>query len=286
MRSYLPEFDVIAPKNLDDVLKLLTQQPEAWTILAGGTDLMVQFEAGTLSQGQFISIWGLDELKHIQVTEDCIDIGALVTFTKIQENPVVQAEFPCLCQAGSETGGVAIQNRGTLGGNIVNASPAADSPPALLVYDAKVELVSEKGSRWLLYSNFHRGYKEMAMEPDELLKTIRLPRPKTKVCQFYRKVGTRKAQAISKVVFAGLAEMQAGIVQKMRLSLGSVAPMPIRCQRTENLFLNKKLSRELVIKAREELSQEITPIADIRSTYDYRMNVAQNVLQQFLEELH
>ena len=136
-----------------------------------------------------------------------VTLGALTTYTEVQANPILREEFPMLCQAASETGGLAIQNRGTLGGNIANASPAADSPPALLAYDAAVELISSNAARWVPYVDFHTGYKQMIMRPDELLARIRLPRDSTEVHHYYRKVGTRKAQAISKVCFAATARI-------------------------------------------------------------------------------
>src|SRR5262249_16812439 len=152
-------------------------------------------------------IWNLKELRGIEVTEDQVALGALTTYTEVQEHPIMQKEFPMLCQAAKETGGIAIQNRGTLGGNIVNASPAADSPPPLLAYDAELELISKSGARRIPYSKFHRGYKQMDINPDELLRAIHLPRAQAERFHYYRKVGTRKAQAISKVCFAGMMEM-------------------------------------------------------------------------------
>src|SRR5439155_19084119 len=124
----------------------------------GGTDLMVLFEAGKLWHKRFVSIWGLPELRGIVATRDHLTLGALTTYTEVQRHPALRREFPLLAQAASETGGIATQNRGTLGGNIVNASPAADSPPALLVYDAELELISARGARWVPYSGFHTGY--------------------------------------------------------------------------------------------------------------------------------
>ena len=137
---------------------------------------MVLLEAGKLAHRNYVNIWGLNELRGIEATGSHITLGALTTYTEVQSDPILRREFPMLCQAASETGGLAIQNRGTLGGNIVNASPAADSPPALLAYDAEIELVSTRGSRWLPYQGFHTGYKQMHIDPDELLARIRLPR--------------------------------------------------------------------------------------------------------------
>src|SRR5688500_10612625 len=166
---------------------------------------MVLLEAGKLAHKNYLNIWNRPELRGIEVSPEQISIGALTTYTEVQEHALLREEFPMLCQAASETGGLAIQNRGTLGGNIVNASPAADSPPALLAYDAEVELVSINGTRRVPYKDFHTGYKQTVMRPDELLSRIYLPRTNGELTQYYRKVGTRKAQAISKVCFAATA---------------------------------------------------------------------------------
>ncbi len=138
--------------------------------------------------------------------------------------------------AARETGGLAIQNRGTVGGNIANASPAADTPPALLAYGAEVELVSRAGTRWVAYEEFHTGYKQTLMRADELLARVRVRRPREGAVQRYRKVGTRRAQAISKVCFAGLAEVVDGSIADIRLALGSVAPTVLRCRKTEDVL--------------------------------------------------
>jgi CO/xanthine dehydrogenase FAD-binding subunit len=187
-----------------------------------------------------------------------------------------------LCQAASETGGLAIQNRGTLGGNIVNASPAADSPPALLAYDAEIELVSTDGSRWLPYQGFHTGYKQMLIAPNELLSRIRMPRNTRGATHYYRKVGTRKAQAISKVCLAALAKLDHDKISDVRIALGSVAPIVIRCVQTEAALRGRKPDAETIKSACAMLAKEISPIDDIRSTADYRLQVAKNLLIDFV----
>src|ERR1044072_8543073 len=199
MRGYVPSYQLLTPTSLAEALSMLANEPGVWKPFAGGTDLMVLLEAGRLQHLNYINIWPLDELHQIQVTENHITLGGLTTYTDVQSKPILRSEFPILCHAASETGGLAIQNRGTLGGNIVNASPAADSPPALLAYDAEIELTSTRGSRWLPYQRFHTGYKQMHIDADELLARIRLPRNTAGLMHYYRKVGTRKAQAISKV---------------------------------------------------------------------------------------
>ena len=154
-------------------------------------------------------------------------LGALTTYTEVRRHEILVREFPLLCRAAAETGSIATQNRGTLGGNIANASPAADSPPALLVYDAEIEIVSASGQRWIPYRRFHSGYKQMDLQPSELIRQIRLPRNKHAWKQYFRKVGTRRAQAISKVCFAAAARVEAGKLADVRIVLGSVAPTVI-----------------------------------------------------------
>jgi CO/xanthine dehydrogenase FAD-binding subunit len=246
---------------------------------------MVLFESGKLAHKKFVNIWNLPELRGIEVTPDEIRLGALTTYTEVQANATLREEFPMLCQAASETGGLAIQNRGTLGGNIANASPAGDSPPALLAYDAQLELVSTEGARLIPYKGFHTGYKQMLLGAGELIKSIRLRRTTGPWRQYYRKVGTRKAQAISKICFAGVALLEGSQIKDVRIALGSVAPTPLRCPQTEDVLRGRTVDAETISTARAALASEITPIDDIRSTARYRLQVAQNVLEDFLPTL-
>ena len=176
MRAFLPAYDLRAPATLREALSLLAGAPNAWRPFAGGTDLMVLLEAGKLPEARYLGLWKLSELRGIEERGDTISLGALTTYTEVMRSAVLQTEFPLLCRAAAETGGVATQNKGTLGGNIANASPAADTPPALLVYRAELELVSQRGTRRVVYDQFHRGYKEMDLAPDELIARIHLPR--------------------------------------------------------------------------------------------------------------
>ncbi len=285
MRSNIPTFRFLAPKSLSETLTVLAHEPGVWQPFAGGTDLMVLLEAGKLSHTNYVNIWDLPELRGIEVSSEQVSMGALTTYTEIQSHPVLREEFPMLCQAAQETGGLAIQNRGTLGGNIVNASPAADSPPALLAYDAEIELVSINGNRRVPYQSFHTGYKQTVMRADELLSRVHLPRTTREATQYYRKVGTRKAQAISKVCFAGFARMKDGTVDDIRLALGSIAPVPFRCLKTESVLRGAKLDENTFEKSKLELSREISPIDDIRSTKNYRLTVSVNLLADFLSKL-
>jgi CO/xanthine dehydrogenase FAD-binding subunit len=282
VRAFVPNYQLATPSSLADALALLNREPGVWKPFAGGTDLMVLLEAGKLPHRNYINIWSLNELRGIEVTDSHITLGALTTYTDVQANMILQSEFPMLCQAASETGGLAIQNRGTIGGNIVNASPAADSPPALLAYDAEIELISTEGSRWLPFRGFHTGYKQMLIGPNELLARIRMPRNTRGATHYYRKVGTRKAQAISKVCLAALAKLDEGQISDCRIALGSVAPIVVRCVKTEDALRAQKPDTGTIRSACARLSQEISPIDDIRSTADYRLQVAKNLLTDFL----
>ncbi len=285
MRGYIPDYQLATPASLADALAVLANEPGRWKPFAGGTDLMVLLESGNLKHRNYINIWQLDELREINVTGDLITLGALTTYTDVQANQIIRTEFPMLCQAASETGGLAIQNRGTLGGNIINASPAADSPPALLAYDAEIELMSRSSSRWIPYHGFHTGYKQMAINPDELLTKIRLPRKTANSYHYYRKVGTRKAQAISKVCLAALGQTVDKEITDLRIVFGSVAPIVIRCVKIEDALRGQVLGNQTTDLARESLINEIKPIDDIRSTASYRLRVATNLLADFLENL-
>ncbi len=285
MRAFVPNYQLTTPASLADTLALLGREPGIWKPFAGGTDLMVLLEAGRLPHRNYINIWGLKELRGIEVTDTHVTLGALTTYTEVQANDVLRREFPMLCQAASETGGLAIQNRGTLGGNIINASPAADSPPALLAYDAEIELMSTSGSRWLPYQGFHTGYKQMHIATDELLARIRLPRNTAGLTHYYRKVGTRKAQAISKVCFAAVGRSNRIEIANVRIAVGSVAPIVVRCIQTETVLRGQSNDEQVIKNACATLLQEISPIDDIRSTANYRLQVAKNLLIDFLSTL-
>jgi CO/xanthine dehydrogenase FAD-binding subunit len=285
MRSYVPAYEMEAPRDLATALERMAREPGAWKPFAGGTDLMVLLEAGKLSHRKFLNIWGLPELRGIEVTPAQVTVGALTTYTDLRRDEIITREFPLLCQAAAETGSIATQNRGTLGGNIANASPAADSPPALFVYDAELELVSVSRARWVPYHGFWSGYKQMDLRSDELIRRIRLPREKSGWKQYYRKVGTRRAQAISKVCFAGAARVDAGRIVDVRIAVGSVAPTVLRAVETEKTLRGKRLSPAILRVAQEVLAREIAPIDDMRSTARYRRRVAQNLLAEFCESL-
>jgi len=281
LKTWLHPFNLEAPKDLEAALRLLSGDSPSRPF-AGGTDLMVLLEAGTLPPGKYVSIWGLNELRGMTIGSEAVSLGALTTYTDVLSSPTLQSEFPLLCDAARQTGGIATQNRGTLGGNIANASPAADSPPALLVYDAELELLSLRGARRVPYVKFHSGYKTMNLAPDEIISRIIIPRRDRAWRQAYRKVGTRRAQAISKVCVAAAVDLDGTRVRDVRLAVGSVAPTVIRCTRAEAALRGHTLDADLAAAASAALAQDIAPIDDVRSTARYRLRVAQNLLIQFL----
>ena len=289
MRSDVEQFELTAPPSLESVLAHLSAEPGKHTPIAGGTELMVALAAGRLQQRSLLSIHHLRELRFIRVESDAIHIGAGTTFTDIRRSAAIAEHLPLMAQSASWTGSVANQNRGTLGGNICNASPAADTPPTLLAYGATVTLVSSSGTRTLPYVDFHLGYKRTALRPDELLHTVSVPLGFQGYRQYIRKVGTRNAQAISKVAFAGLARIEAGCIADIRLGAASLADRPVRCSAAEAALMGQPIaaaSIDATIRAgRAALASEAKPIDDIRSTARYRGVVAGNLLEEFLRSL-
>jgi OHCU decarboxylase len=285
VRADPAEYRLVAPGTLPAVLSLLAQDPGEWLPIAGGTDVMVQYSAGQLPARKLVSIWNLPELRRIEVSADEIQIGAGCTYTDLREHEVVSREFTLLSNAASWTGGIATQNRGTLGGNIVNGSPAADSLPALLVYGAELVLVSARGERRVPYANFHIDYRKTQLARDELIRAICLKKQFSGYYARARKIGARNAQAIAKVCLAALGRMVEGVVDDIRLAMGSVAPIPLRLTETERIIREKRIDPQLIQSARMTAAAEVQPIDDIRSTARYRAAVAGNLVAEFLEQL-
>jgi CO/xanthine dehydrogenase FAD-binding subunit len=285
MRAHPAEYELVAPRSLPAVLALMAEEPGSWLPIAGGTDVMVQYSAGTLRARKLVNIWNLPELRAMECTEDEVRIGAGCTYTDLRRDETVKREFPLLSKAAQWTGGIANQNRGTIGGNIVNASPAADSLPALLVYDAELILVSARGERRVRYDSFHLGYRKTQLGPDELVRAICLKRSFSEYYAYARKVGPRNAQAISKVCVAALGRRTNGKVADIRLGAGSVAPVPLRLKKTEDVVRGQTIDTKLIELARATASAEVQPIDDIRSTARYRAAVAGNLVAEFLEQL-
>lgn len=266
-----PDLILHEPRTLNQALTLMRRH-RGLVPLAGGTDLYVNLHFKTLQQKSFINLWNLDALRRIEVRENLLRIGALATFSEIIRSAQIQKRLPMLVAAAREIGGPQIQNRGTLGGNIANASPAGDTLPVLAVAEAAVVLQSAGGTRRVPFTSFYTGYRASVRKPDELIVAIEIPPVKGE--QWFRKVGTRAAQAISKVVVAAVR------APKPRIAFGSVAPTVVRAPRTEEALASGRSLEE----AKVILFEEIRPIDDIRSTAEYRWRVASNLLTRFWKE--
>ena len=272
MQSSISKLTLLEPTTLGDALELLRDEGPL-TPLAGCTDLYVSLNFGTLKETRFLNLWRLNALRAIEVRKNVLSIGALATFTDIMRSPLVRKRLPMLAAAAREVGGVQIQNRGTIGGNVANASPAGDSLPVLAAAEAIVVLKSAAGTRRIPFDAFYTGYRATVRRPDELIAAFEIPAIRGR--QWFQKVGTRAAQAISKVVVAGV--VQPG---STRIALGSVAPTVVRARRTEAALAEGAT----VDAAQRVLMDEIAPIDDIRSTADYRRRVAANLLGKMLRQ--
>ncbi len=267
MRTAISGLDLRRASTLDEALRVLRDEPR--TPIAGATDVYVALNFGTLAPRRFLDLWALDELRGVSVRGDALVIGALTTYTALIRSPLVAERLPMLVEASRLVGGVQIQNRGTIGGNLANASPAGDSLPVLAAADATVVARSMDGERRVPVTAFFTGYRATVLRPDELIVAVEVP--PVRGAQWFRKVGTRAAQAISKVVIAAVRG------ETPRIALGSVAPTVVRARDTERALAGGATIDE----AAEVLGEEIAPIDDVRSTADYRRRVAANLLRRF-----
>jgi CO/xanthine dehydrogenase FAD-binding subunit len=274
-------FDVITPHSLDEALDALAAN-ESLVPLAGATDLMVYLEAGSLPPCTFLNLQELQELKPIRSSGNTVSLGALTTYRDVRIGSVKE-QFLMLSTAAREVGALAVQSRGTWAGNIANASPAADGVPALMAYDAEIELASRSARRTVPLSGFYRGYKKMDRRPDELITAIHLPVPRPGWREYFRKVGSRRFQAISKTLLAGRILFDSDQrVEDIRMVFASVAPFTLRAVQTENLIRGRHVTPELIDEAALTIQDEIHPIDDIRSTEAYRRRVTSNLVREFL----
>lgn len=283
MRSAISKCEVVQPRDLKEAIEILSQG-EPITPIAGGTDLFVLLNAGAIRQRRFLDLWALDELRGIRETKEALVLGALTTFTEIRRSAVVKRTLPVLQEAARVIGGIQIQNRGTLAGNVANGSPAGDSLPVLAVSEANVVLAGPRGERKVPFTGFYTGYRKSVMAPDELIARFEFPLARLDGMRFwFRKVGTRQAQAISKVVIAaGIRLGRPKRIEEARIAVGSVAPTVIRLAKTEALVRGKRLDEALAAAARESAMAEVSPIDDIRSTAEYRRRVVGNLVAAWL----
>jgi xanthine dehydrogenase small subunit len=274
-----------SPETLANAYAILAEFGSRVRVIAGGTDLMVLMNAHQLDASLFLDIWRVNELRGIGDEGAHLRIGALTTYTELIRSPLIQRHAPALVAASLTIGAVQIQNRGTLGGNIVNASPAGDSLPVLAAYDAELEIGSARGLRQVAFNTFYTGYRRTVLAADELLVAVRLPKLKVGERDFFCKVGTRRAQAISKVVMAARATASERVIESASIAVGSVAPTVIRASQTEALLAGQAITSDLIKHAQDMIAREVSPISDLRSTEHYRRTVTGNVLAKCLRQL-
>jgi CO/xanthine dehydrogenase FAD-binding subunit len=270
MKTALSTLDLRRAQTLDDALEIM--RAEHRVPIAGATDLYVGLNFGTVRARRFLDIWPLDELRTISVVDDRLVLGALVTYTAMIASPDVAQRLPMLIEAARQVGGPQIQNRGTVGGNIANGSPAGDSLPVLAAADAAIVLRSVAGERRIPLTAFYTGYRATVMRADELIVAVEIPR--VAGAQWFRKVGTRAAQAISKVVVAAVRGTSP------RIAVGSIAPTVVRLAATERALAGGASLDDAMLALRGE----VRPIDDLRSTAEYRKRVTENLVRRFWSE--
>jgi CO/xanthine dehydrogenase FAD-binding subunit len=271
----------LRPRSLDETLRHLEADPSL-VPTAGCTDLMVRGPEALHRMDRVIDLLGVPELRGIREVDGGLEIGATTSFSEIRRSTAVRASFPALAAAASLVGGWQIQNRATLGGNIANASPAGDSLPVLFALDAMVTAAGSRGSREIPYAEFHTGYRKTALQPGEIVASVRLPYLPTGSVQAFRKVGTREAQAISKIVVAMAGRVDEGRIAELRLAAGSVAAVPVRLRAAERAVLGMSPGAAAAELAGREAAREVTPIDDVRSTADYRRFALERVVRRLV----
>jgi xanthine dehydrogenase small subunit len=274
----------VRPAGLDEALAARRAHPD-YVVLAGGTDLLVQAGRKPEPPG-VIDLFGLAPLCGIAVGDDgTVVIGAATTYAALLASEALRRELPALAAAAREVGALQIQARGTLGGNVATCSPVGDTLPVLLAYDAVIELASAAGRREVSYDRFITGYRTTALAPDEIILAVRFPPRPPGAHHHWRKMGTRRAQSISKVMVAACAQVDKGVVRHVRIGLGAVADRPVRARAAEAALLGAAPGAQAAAAVRAALAGEIRPIDDVRSTASYRLAVAQNAVGRFVESL-
>lgn len=274
----LAHVDVLSPKRLDEALEILEKHADRVRILAGGTDLILQLRKARKVEGMLLNIFSVDELRYIRLENEFIRVGALTDFHTIAQSPIIQKHAPVLAEASGRVGSIQIMNKASIGGNIVNASPAADSLPALYVLDTILTLRSKKSERKIPIISFYKGYKVLDLMPNELLVEISFkPMKDNQIASFF-KHGLRQGDAISVVNGAILLEFQplTKEIIDARIALGAVAPTVVRAKDAEEFLKGRKLDENIIAKTSEAVISSISPIDDVRGSAAYRVEMCKN----------
>ena len=281
MKRSLDGFGVIRPHTLVEALAVLGGE-EPLVPLAGGTALMARIEAGTLAPATLLDLSAVEELRRPIGVNGALTLPALATFRDARHHAEVCRRWPLLAAAASTVGALAVQSRATWAGNVAHASPAAAGVPALMAYDAEVELAGPQGNRRVPLAEFPLGYKQTARTPGELITALHVPPPPDGRREYYRKVAARNHQAIAKTLLAGWLLLEGTRVKDLRLVFGAVAPFTLRATATEQVIRGEELDERRIAIAVKAMQDEIRPIDDLRSTAHYRRVVSGNLLREFL----
>ena len=272
----------VAPGRLEEAYALLAEG--RWRAVAGATDVLVERAAGPGDARGYLDLGALEELRGIRLDRDVLTLGAGTTYAELRRSPIVAEHLPALGEMAAQVGATQIQNRGTLGGNIATASPAGDSLPLLLALDAEIVVGSARGERVVPADAFFTAYRQTALGTDELVLRVRVPLSRGRIVAF-RKIGARRAQAISLVVLAvAWHGNDDGTWRDVRVALGSVAPTPIRARATEATLEGTRPATDVATRAARTLAREISPIDDVRSTAEYRRAVAERILRRVIDD--
>jgi len=272
------------PTTLEDALAYLAEYPDT-TPIAGGTDVMVVWRDQP-PPASVLDLGCLKELRGIRQTANGVSIGAATTWSELAISGLVAEIVPLLARAAKSVAAAQVRNRGTIGGNIVNASPCADSLPSLLLHEATLVLRSQRGARRVPFDSFYFGYKRMDLHQDEILATVEVPPLPYTARLFWRSVGTRRAQSVTKLSLAGAVGINGeGWIEHARLAAGAVAPTVVRLPLTERSLIGHRLTQDFIEQTRMLAESEISPIDDLRGSAHYRRKVFGNLVQRFLTEL-
>jgi carbon-monoxide dehydrogenase medium subunit len=277
---------VVSARTLGDALSALADATSSTRVLAGGTDLMVEMESGRTKPDLVVDVWKLDALRGIRATDAGLEIGALASCTDLMRSPVAREHADILVEAARTVGATQIRNRATIGGNLGTASPAADLNPVLFALNARVRLISKRGTRELAVDEFVKGYRTTDRALDEIIASVLIPLRPAGERRAFRKVGTRRAQAISKVVVAIALELDGDRARNVRVAVGSVADRTVLLPSLARLVETKRLIPEILrIACDLSVRKDCAPRDDVRSTAEYRRRALENVLVRTLSEL-
>lgn len=275
----------IRPSQLNDALNALAKWGEGARMLAGGTDLLVQLRQDAIAPEAILDLTALDELRGVRLESGQAIIGALTTHTEIAESKALATWAPALVRACKEIGSVQIRNRGTLGGNIGNASPAGDTLPALYALDAKIHLVRAGGDRWVPISEFFLGPGQSVREATEIIAGVAFRPCGAEELGFFQKIGQRRAMRVAKASAAGILRVEGGVVEECRIALGAVAPTVIRAHSSEDFLIGRQLTSNVIERAASLAAQDCRPIDDIRSTSTYRRHIVRVLVKRGLRTI-